>query len=174
MTRKLIFLILCSALALSGCATYSRDECESGNWAAIGEQDGRDGRAPDKFDLHVKACKLDRSESSRTAYMAGRSKGLTSYCTPARGYREGSLGQQYLNSCPAALEPQFLKGYQLGRRIYQAESQQSDLADAIRAASGAGEKQRLEAENAKLKAEIERLRADGDALVLASRRKNKN
>lgn len=173
MKRIFQALILCPLLAAAGCATYSKEECSSGNWSAIGEQDGRDGRTPDKFDLHVKACKLDRSAASRTLYLEGREKGLQSYCTDIRGYREGSLGQQYLNTCPQALESQFLKGYSLGRKIYQVESRQSDVADALRAASNPQEEQRLEAENARLKSEIEKLRAEGDALVLASRRKDK-
>jgi len=166
--------ILALAIIPAGCATYSKEECSSGDWDKIGRQDGADGRSPDKFDLHVKACKLDGSGDNRNAYMAGREKGLASYCTDARGYREGALGQQYLGTCPPALEPQFKKGYTLGRKIYAAESRQSDLSDAIRAASDPAQQARLEAENAKLKKDIEALRAQGDALILAARKKGKN
>lgn len=174
MIRITVILPLCLALLSAGCATYSKEECSSGDWEKIGQRDGEDGRSPDKFDLHVKACKLDRSAASRAAYMAGREKGLANYCTGARGYREGVLGQQYLGACPSTLEPQFQKGYKLGRKIYTAESRQSDLADAIRAAPSAEQKQRLEAENAKLRKDIEALRAQGDTLILAARKKRGN
>ncbi len=173
MIRPLPILLLFLATVTSGCATYTREECSSGNWEKIGQQDGSDGRSPDRFDLHVKACGLDRSDASRATYMAGRDKGLAAYCTDARGYREGALGQKYLGVCPAALEPQFVTGFNLGQRIYQAESRQSDVADALRAASTAQEKQKLAAENERLKLEIEKLRAQGDALVNASRKKTK-
>lgn len=165
-------MLLCLVAVLSGCATYSREECSSGNWDKIGNRDGQDGLSADKFTQHVKACGLDRSEESQAAYMAGRAKGLTSFCTQTRGYREGALGQSYQGTCPANLEPQFQAGYRVGQRIYQAESRQSDIADAVRAASTPQEKQRLMAEEAKIKRELEALRAQGDAFVRAARKKS--
>lgn len=163
--------VLCLVTALGSCATYSREECDSGDLNKIGMKDGEDGRSPDKFTQHVKACKLDRSEASRAAYLAGRAKGLESFCTSARGYREGALGQTYLGTCPASLEAQFQTGYKLGRRMNQAESRQSDIADALRAASTPQEMQRLAAEDAKVKQEILALRTQGDDLVQGSRKK---
>jgi hypothetical protein len=160
-------------LVLSGCTTLSREECESGDWNKIGLQDGRDGRTDDRYLLHAKACSLERSDATRSAYTAGREKGLAIYCTDVRGYREGALGQRYLGVCPKALEPDFLKGFELGRRIYQLEARQSDIADAYRAASTDADKKRLETEDERAKQEIATLRAQGDALVNASRKRQK-
>jgi len=166
-------ILLCLVMALSGCATYSREECDSGNWDKIGVQDGRDGQSPEKFTQHVKACKLDRSETSRATYMAGRTKGLASFCTSARGYREGALGQRYLGTCPASLEPQFQSGYRLGKSMHDAETRQSNIADALRAANTPQEMQRLAAEDAKVKKEIQTLRSQGDDMVNNSRKKTR-
>lgn len=171
MTRMKPLILLCLAATLSGCATYSREECDSGNWDRIGIKDGEDGRLPDKFKQHAKACKLERSEANQSIYLAGRAKGLASYCTSARGYREGALGQTYLGTCPANLEAEFQKGYKTGKRMQEAESRQSDIADALRAASTPQEMQRLAAEDAKIKQEIQTLRAQGDELVRNSRKK---
>lgn len=173
MKKILPVLLLCVTTGLTGCATYSREECSSGDWNKIGQRDGEDGRPADKFSQHVKACGLDRSEASRAAYMAGRATGLASFCTPARGYREGALGQPDPGTCPANLEAQFQSGYRLGRRIYEAESRQSDIADALRAASTPQEMQRLAAEETKIKQELATLRSLGDAFVRNARKKSK-
>lgn len=170
-TKIVPVLLLCAATALTGCATYSREECSSGDWNKIGQRDGEDGQPADKFLQHVKACKLDRSEASRTAYLAGRTKGLATFCSPARGYREGALGQPDPGTCPAELTAQFQSGYRLGRRIYEAESRQSDIADALRAASTPQEMQRLAEEEEKVKQELTTLRTLGDTFVRNARKK---
>lgn len=175
-------------LALSGCATYSTDECSSGDWNKIGLQDGRDGRTENRFTQHGKACSLDRSEESRARYMAGRQKGLAIYCTAVRGYREAALGQKYYGVCPPETARLFTVGYQIGNRIHKLESQISDANDAYFAVSRKlqnntlSEGQRLElqreqtqhqGEEARLRAERKQLSDKADSMVRAARSKKK-
>lgn len=173
MLRFIAFLFIGLAAAVSGCATFSTEECESGDWHKIGAQDGRDGQLLDRFTHHAKACKLDQSEASREAYMAGREKGLAEYCTDTRGYREGALGQKYLGVCPEGSASRFLKGYSLGRRIYELEARQSEITTALRGADNEATRKRLEAEDARLKQEIAELRAQADQMVATARKREK-
>jgi len=175
-------------LALSGCATYSTDECSSGDWSKIGLQDGRDGRTEDRFNQHGKACSLDRTEESRALYLAGRQKGLAIYCTEVRGYREAALGQKYYGVCPPETASLFSRGYRLGGRIHQLESQISDTNNAYFAISRKLEKNalpeaqrsgvqreqaRLQGEEARLSAELKQLMGEADTMVRAARSKKK-
>ena len=187
MVRIPISILSVLAIGLAGCATLSTDECSTGDWHKIGVQDGNDGRTLDRFVQHAKACKLDRSDASRALYVSGREKGLTKYCTTVRGYREGALGQTYNGVCAGGSAAQFMKGYELGQRIYKAESQSSTTLDnyhvvtrkLLRTGSEAEraqllkEQARLESENARLKREIQELRTQADAMVSSSR-KQKN
>lgn len=61
------------------------------------------------------ACGEERARSSAKAYQ----KGLRKYCTFEMGQRVGEKGESYLKVCPSKLEPNFLKGYELGtqRRV---------------------------------------------------------
>ncbi|MDA7949069.1 MAG: DUF2799 domain-containing protein [Hyphomicrobiaceae bacterium] len=185
MLRVPISILIILALGLAGCATLSTDECSTGDWQKIGKQDGNDGRTPDRFIHHAKACKLDRSDASRALYASGRQEGLKSYCTTVRGYREGALGQAYANVCAGSSAADFMKGYQLGQRVFQTESKSSTTLDSyhtvtrklLRAetegerAQLLKEQARLEAENARLKQEIQALRTQADAMVTSSRKK---
>jgi hypothetical protein len=187
MYRILIILMAGISIALSGCATLSRDECQSGDWHKIGIQDGSDGRTEDRFKTHAKACELDRSDVSRAAYMEARQKGLEIYCTQVRGYREGSLGQKYLGVCPVQSATQFLTGFEFGKRIHQTEIRLSDTANGIYSVSQKlqlpsesesdraallREQTRLHGEEERLKGELEKLRSQADTLVLSSKKKN--
>lgn len=186
MVRILTMGMIGLSLALSGCATYSTSECAGGDWSKIGLQDGRDGRSADRFIQNSKACTLDRSEESRAVYMAGWRKGLTTYCTDVRGYREAALGQKYYGVCPPETAKLFSKGYQLGSRIHKLETQLSETSDAYFAASSkrgknassqtqnSGQEQaRLQRYEARLRADLKLLRDKADTMVRASRKKNK-
>ena len=80
-----------------------------------------------------------------------------------------------------------MKGYELGKRIFQTESRSSTTLDSyhsvtqklLRAENEAErtqlrqEQARLEAENARLKQEIQTLRAQADAMVASARKQKK-
>ncbi len=176
------------SLTLSGCSTYSTDECASGDWNKIGLQDGRDGRPQERFIQHGKACSLDRSDESRVRYMAGWNKGLASYCTAVRGYREAALGQKYYGVCPPETAQLFSTGFQLGRRINQLETQISEtnnayftvnrkLQNSALSESQRSELQREQAQRqgdeARLRAELKTLSDQADAMVRTARSNNK-
>ena len=173
-------------LALSGCATYTTSECTGGDWSKIGLQDGRDGRTEDRFNQHVKACSLDRSQESRATYLAGRQKGLATYCTKVRGYREAALSQKYYGVCPPEKAKLFSAGYKLGSRILQLETQLSEISNAYftdkskteknaspQARNSEPEQARLQSYEARLRADLKLLRDKADAMVRAARKKKK-
>lgn len=187
MFRSFTTLLLGVSIGLAGCTTLSRDECAGGDWHKIGFQDGNDGQPLDRFNRHVKACGRDGAPPNRALYLEGRQQGIAAYCTAVRGYREGALGQTYHGVCPSATATAFLNGFNLGRRIHQTEALASDIVDAELAVSRKlqqpsmseaertglfQEQNRLKAEEARLAAELNDLRAQADALVAAARRKN--
>jgi len=187
MLRISLTFLASASLALAGCATLSTDECSTGDWQKIGVQDGNDGRTLDRFSRHASACKLDKTETSRNLYISGRQEGLKVYCTTVRGYREGALGQTYNGVCPAGTSAQFLKGYELGKRIHEIEARSSFVLDEyhsvtqklLRAENEAERTQllqkqaQLEAENARLKIEVQTLRNQADTMVASARKKRK-
>lgn len=184
MLRNYTILMIGLSVALSACTTLSREECSSGDWQKIGIQDGSDGRPAERFDRHVKACGRDGTAPDRALYLAGRQKGLATYCTSVRGYREGALGQKYYDVCLPPSDEQFQIGFKLGGRIRGLESQISDVNDAFFAASQglqgkslsdserarlSQEQARLQAEEVRLNVELKDLRDQADALVAAAR-----
>ncbi len=129
MNRKLrwIGIGLGSALAISGCATLSKDQCLMGDWYEIGVQDGAAGYAPDRLAQHREACAEYRVRPDREAYRAGWDDGIGAYCTPERGYQEGRRGASYGQVCPPPLEWAFLQGYRNGQQVYQQEQRLRQL-----------------------------------------------
>jgi len=104
-----------AVLILASCQTLSKDECVAADWRVIGEQDGSDGREPQKrFGKHVKACEKAGVIPDQTAWNEGYQRGLFNFCTPQRGLSHGQSGKSYKNVCPPALEQGFLSGYRLG------------------------------------------------------------
>ena len=184
MNRNTTIILIGLSLALGACSTLSREECSSGDWRKIGVQDGNDGRPAERFERHVKACGREGTAPDRELYMAGRQKGLATYCTSVRGYREGALGQKYYGVCSPQTEKTFQTGFQLGSRIYSMEAQISDLNDAYFAASQGlqnssiseserarltQEQARIQAEQTRVKEDLKRLRGQADAMVAAAR-----
>ncbi len=112
--------MLCVASLLGGCAVMSESECLTADWHAVGERDGRDGRAMAHLEKYYDACAQFGIYPDDDAYREGRELGLTYYCTEDGGYREGRIGQGYRGVCPVTLEPYFLDGYNLGISVRQA------------------------------------------------------
>ncbi|HRD48497.1 MAG: DUF2799 domain-containing protein [Candidatus Competibacter sp.] len=119
--RHFFLLGLSGALALSGCATLSREECLIGNWYEIGAQDGAAGYSPERLAEHRQACAEHRIRPDRDAYRAGWEEGIRDYCTPQRGFYEGRKGAGYAGICPPQLEWAFLREYRIGQDVYQQE-----------------------------------------------------
>ncbi len=106
---------------LGGCESISKDQCEIGDWVAIGQADGAAGRADSRIADYAKDCGRYGIKPDIAAYQAGRSQGLLSYCTAPNGFEQGRRGKSYANVCPPALASEFQSTYSLGRELWQAE-----------------------------------------------------
>jgi len=115
-------LLLPLVLCLSACAALSEQQCRTLSSGAIGEQDGRAGYPPSRFEDDLKACANHQLTLDRDAYLAGREQGLQSYCTPDNGTRVGLRGERYYGVCPKDREDAFLLRYWPAYVEYQRES----------------------------------------------------
>jgi hypothetical protein len=127
-------LVFVATLALAGCASVTKEECETGDWVAIGTRDGAAGRVADtQFARHVQACGRAGITPDRTTWEQGYRAGLVRYCTPLSGLREGEAGRPYRGVCPPDTEAGFENGHSLGLRAYRARSEitrlEADLAN---------------------------------------------
>lgn len=116
-----------AAVFLSGCASMSESECLTADWHDQGYRDGRDGFPRSRIEDHRSACAKVGIRPDAERYFRGREQGIVQYCTPRNGYNEGIEGRPYRRACPAHLERQFLRAYEQGKRIYDAEQQVEKL-----------------------------------------------
>ena len=114
-----LWVALAAILSVSGCATLSEEDCVEGDWYGIGYRDGTNGYSLDRIDSHNEACAEFGQRVNRVDYMEGRDEGLLEYCTPESGRRVGEQGQSYAGVCPAEMEGEFLRNYDLGYRFYE-------------------------------------------------------
>lgn len=129
---RLGFLVVGLGLALSGCASLSEEDCKIGDWQGIGVVDGKAGYTSDKLNEHTKACSKYNIAPDVNAYMAGRTIGLQSYCTPISGFEQGREGNTYRGVCPIASEESFKVGYSLGSQLYTANEAVEEANSEIR------------------------------------------
>lgn len=112
-------ILLVFATTLSGCATApgaaNAIDCATGDWAAYGEKDARDGAPVMRRDTVAATC----PGADIAAYDAGYSRGLNSFCQPASGYTYGLEGKPYAFNCPDELEPGFVYTYQIGYEEFE-------------------------------------------------------
>lgn len=117
---RLIFslpLLVALALLGGGCSVMSESECLNADWRAVGEREGRSGSTRERLSRYIEACSQYGVIPDSRQYEAGYARGLTAYCTEDNGYREGREGGRYRRVCPAALEPGFLEGYDMGALV---------------------------------------------------------
>ena len=103
---------------LQGCATLSEADCLSADWAVMGEADGQRGRPVSDLNRYRRQCAPYGVVPDTQAYLEARERGLARYCTNSNGYDEGRSGAPHNLVCPAALEPGFRRGYDLGRAVH--------------------------------------------------------
>ena len=113
-------LLAALAVATAGCATLNENQCRGGDWAQIGYQDGAVGNAADIFMQHDKACREYGVVPNPGPWKAGYDRGVLVYCTPEKGFEEGTRNATYKGVCPAHLEPGFLARYGIGREVWKA------------------------------------------------------
>ena len=121
MTRTFrIIAVAFLAGLVSACATMTPKEraaaCSATDWERYGQNDGRLGIPTSSRAGDFEDCAEVGKPVDLAAYQAGRSAGLESYCTVENGYQVGYDGRRYQKVCPPTLEPDFLQGYDQGRK----------------------------------------------------------
>lgn len=125
-------ILLVALLALQGCASLSREECERGDWQGIGYQDGSRGYRESRFGDHLKACSEHRITPDFSLYQQGRQRGLEErYCLPGSGYHEGLSGSTYRDVCPASMKATFTAAYRYGQEIHRLQQGIDELGGEI-------------------------------------------
>lgn len=125
--RSLTLAAVLAGLALSSCATLSKEECASVDWRELGRGDGTEGRAPGHIERHRDTCRKHGLPVDEQTWLSGWEIGIRAYCTPQNGLRQGREGFGYAKSCPADLAPGFENAYETGRRVYWARSERDRI-----------------------------------------------
>ncbi len=120
-------LIILGILSLTSCATLSKNECLTANWASIGYEDGVQGQAQDRIGSHLRACADHGINPNLQEYQQGYNQGLEIFCTPQNGYIKGKSGYTYAGACTESRTSGFLLGYEAGREVYLANAELSRL-----------------------------------------------
>lgn len=105
--------------------------CANIDWYEAGRSDGSAGFVANKIDVHTSRCNSSTHPVQIDVYSNGREAGLVEFCSATGGLEAGKRGVVYEKVCPAHLEPVFLVNYDLGTRIHNLESQNSDLTSRI-------------------------------------------
>lgn len=154
MIRTTVFAAL---LLLGGCASMSPEECQTVDWYEQGMRDGQRGYAMARSDNHREACAKVGVGLDLRRYQAGHSKGIREYCTPDVGLQEGRMGRGYQQSCPSALEYDFLAAYQAGRRVYRAQQEVDRLGRDLASTQRALDKAKDDSARSRLRRELHHL-----------------
>ncbi len=122
MLNALRAVVLLGILALSGCASLSRNECAAGDWYGIGQRDGASGYPEERFADHAAACVAHGVNPDRRQWMEGRERGLERFCTARHAFDVGASNSSYAGVCAGPAEDDFLHGYRLGKALAEARS----------------------------------------------------
>lgn len=121
MSWKIRTLVLAGmGIALSACATLTPERvaqaCTGKDWQRYGLNDGKLGVSTQSRASEFEDCTTVGAPADLVAYQTGRSEGLLTYCTTENGYQVGYDGRRYQEVCPPTLEPDFLQGFERGRK----------------------------------------------------------
>lgn len=183
-----LFAVLLVFLSIAACASLSKNECSTGDWYAIGFDDGKDGKlAGAQFDRHIEACGKHGIAPDSAKYDLGHEAGVRDFCgvTGAVALARKNLNRhpstlaktsshEYKGICPKDLEPRFLRVYvenlrdrisqlnlELGKAEQEVRFMERDLA-VLKTKDGVTKKQ-LEKEESSIKSkygEISKIRED--------------
>lgn len=124
-------LVILGLLALAGCATISKEECEATDWRTVGYEDGATGQGIERLAGRRQACAKHGVSLDLDAYRAGRDEGLLEFCRPSNGFRTGARGHDYSGACPAQLAADFDDAYRAGRELWRLERRVDDTVQGI-------------------------------------------
>ncbi|MEE9454573.1 MAG: DUF2799 domain-containing protein [Paracoccaceae bacterium] len=112
------FFAISLLFALASCASLSEDACRSGNWQAIGYNDGANGRSQNYLNEHREACVEYGIAPDQTAWLRARLEGLKQYCTRPNAYQIGRRGSDLNPVCSSDLAGLKLANF-YGLRYYE-------------------------------------------------------
>ncbi len=162
---RFVFGALTMLVVGSGCATLSKSDCMSGDWARIGRQDGTEGHTRSRFAKHVEACEKHGVSPNRLKYDAGYKEGLVAYCTAENGFEVGRRGDRYENICPASREGAFMAQYRVGREMYDVEARMKSVESDINSIEHKLQNEVVyESDRRRLLDQVYRLRSERDSL----------
>ncbi len=124
---KSIVLPLVFTLALAGCSSLSKQECQQADWYLIGLEDGARGYDIQRIGQHREACAKVSVVPDLERYRAGLHEGHERYCTRDRGYTVGKSGQNNPHVCRGEAADTFNQAYGLGREHHRLQQAVSDL-----------------------------------------------
>ncbi|MBS1227127.1 MAG: hypothetical protein H6R17_404 [Proteobacteria bacterium] len=110
-------------LSLASCATMTPEECRFANWNDVGMRDGLDGKTLALLNTRVSDCAEAGVRVDGNAYLKGRDNGLRSYCRLENAAPLGLNGGSYEGVCPAQIDGEFRRRYQLGYNVYAAHAE---------------------------------------------------
>jgi len=153
------------ALALSGCATLSEEECLIGDWRQIGFSDGASGKRPSILGNHGEACAKFGVGTDYELWRAGYEAGLDTFCTPENALQLGARGASYGGVCAGDRGVIFQAAYADGLVLHSlmedayARSEDVSLSEAERDDAFA-EARSLDRRIGRLKRRIDRIEAE--------------
>ncbi len=118
--------VLCTSLfclMMAGCASLSKQECQLGNWQAIGYTDGVSGYYSSRIQEHQRACARVDVSPNYKLWEKGRKEGLKEYCTKANAYRLGKQGTTMNDVCPDNIALQLENINNKGKELYELRRQ---------------------------------------------------
>jgi len=116
---------------MSGCASLSKEECQTADWRTIGYEDGIRGQSQARISAHRKACAEHGVALELETYRSGWDEGVAHFCQPANGYQQGHSGRKYTGVCPESLEADYMQAYRDGRALYKLESDINRLSNKL-------------------------------------------
>jgi hypothetical protein len=124
-------LFLVASILLTSCSTMSQSECTMANWSVVGQNDGETGKKSSHYSQYQNDCGEFGISVDIDSYISGWETGIAQYCTRENGYRVGTSGVFYQNSCPAKYEDEFFSAFQMGRTIHREQSQINQIRNQI-------------------------------------------
>lgn len=132
MSRWLSVLIaIVAGLLLASCATLSEEQCQAGDWRAIGVADGIEGRPMSYLSNHVDACSEYGISVDQALYQAGRAEGLRAYCRLDVAAAEGLEGEPYYGVCEGDLGVAFARVHGAAGDVHDLEAELNSIESEI-------------------------------------------
>lgn len=127
--KNVLFLI--SSLFLLGCATMSKEQCQTMDWHEAGKIDGEKGQYRDYYKQHQSSCEESGGKVATDLYFAGWEEGHKKYCTAENGYKAGVDGRYSADICSAEEYPEYREQFKVGRGVNQLLEERNKIEEQI-------------------------------------------